>query len=629
MAQSNPSTEVGGSPAVFALPTATFSVRDRVLLQLTSEPWDGPRAYQMWLPPLNDPPALDTLLKRYSAEHAHTIMKMPMGVIDEPRKHSQQVWTIHLDGLTANAAIGGKTQTGKSTFLLTMVFSAAATHSPRDLQFYCLDYSNNILLQAEELPHVGGVATGLEEAKVRRTMAELGALLDRRREMFTRHRIVGVDHFRKLRNDPTHEASQDPYGDVVLIIDGWSGFATQEHEPLVEKVIELATSGPAFGIHVVITTTRWAELRTKVRDLLGLKVEFHPASKDDMVLMENRPAARSIPLQPGRAMSTEYLHLMIAAPRLDGQSTMQGIVDTYPQAREVLAQRWAGAPTAPPIKTLPAVLPVEQYLALPPVVSPADDYKKRWALPVGLAEDTMAPAVADLAEYPHLLIFGEAKSGKTSALRAIVKSILARNSEKQVAFIVVDYRGKLLGLIPESYMLPGFYLRNPADLERERNRVARPADPNDIKSVDPGKLLAQFLDQRRPPDTLTPEQLRARSWWEGYDIVLLIDDFHAVTASHSMQNNALTELLPFIASAGDVGLHIIATCAMQAATQATSRGILAAAYGAQSPTLLMSGDKQDFPSGREFSVTKLPKGQALYKTTEGIERIQAPHDPPD
>lgn len=616
--------------AGFAMPAANFSVRDRVLLQLTSEPWDGPRAYQMWLPPLNDPPALDVLLNRYAAEHSHETMKMPMGLIDQPREHEQSVWTVHLDGLNANAAIGGGTQTGKSTFLLTMMFSAAATHSPRDLQFYCLDYSNNQLLQAEELPHVGGVATQMEQPKVRRTVAEIAALLDRRREMFTRHRVVGIDHFRQLRRDPTHEAAQDPFGDVVLIIDGWGEFSGgTDNEPLVEKVISLATIGPAFGIHVVITTTRWSELRAKVRDLLGLKIEFHPASKDDTALMDNRAAIRSIPKRPGRAMSVEYLHLMIAAPRLDGQATMDGIADSYPLSRAVLTQRWDGAPAAPAIQTLPTVLPVNEYLAMSPQAAPDDDYRKRWALPVGLAETTMTPAIADLAEYPHLLIFGDAKSGKTSALRAIVKNILARNNEKQVAFIVVDYRGKLLGLVPESYMLPAMYLRNSADLERERNRAGRPADPNDVKSVDPAKLLAQFLDQRRPSDTLTAEQLRTRSWWEGYDIVLLIDDFHQVIASHSMQNSALTEILPYIASAGDVGLHIIATCAMNHATQAVSRGILAAAYGAQSPTLLMSGNKQDFPSGREFSVTKLPKGQALYKTTEGIERIQAPYDNPD
>lgn len=629
MAQPNPAPGTNDPFAGFAMPAANFSVRDRVLLQLTSEPWDGARAYKMWLPPLNDPPPLDFLLSRYAAEDNHETMKMPLGIIDKPREHKQDVWTIHLDGLNANAAIGGGTQTGKSTFLLTMMFSAAATHSPRDLQFYCLDYSNNQLLQAEELPHVGGVATQMEQPKVRRTIAELSALLDRRREMFTRHRIVGIDHFRELRRNPDHEAFQDPFGDAVLVIDGWGEFSGgADNEPLVEKVISLATIGPAFGIHVVITTTRWSELRAKVRDLLGLKIEFHPASKDDTALMDNRAAIRSIPKRPGRAMSVEYLHLMIAAPRLDGKATMQGIAESYPQTRAALTQRWDGTPEAPAIQTLPTVLPVNDYLAMSPKATPDDDYRTRWTLPIGLAETTMTPAMADLAEYPHLLIFGEAKSGKTSAVRAIVKNIIARNSEKQVAFIVVDYRGKLLGLVPESYMLPAMHLRNPGDLERERNQAGRPTDPADIRSVDPAKLLAQFLDQRRPPGTLTAEQMRARSWWEGYDIVLLIEDFHQVVASHSMQNNALAEIIPFVASAGDVGLHIIATCAMQNATQAVSRGILAAAYGAQSPTLLMSGNKQDFPSGREFSVTKLPKGQALYKTTEGLERIQAPYDPP-
>src|SRR5688500_16754763 len=113
----------------FTMPTATFSVRDRVLLQLSSG-WSGRRAFQMWLPPLTQPPALNTLLERDAKEHQHIPLRIPMGIIDEPLRHSQHVWSITLHGSNSNAAIGGATQMGKSTFLLTMILSGAATHSP-------------------------------------------------------------------------------------------------------------------------------------------------------------------------------------------------------------------------------------------------------------------------------------------------------------------------------------------------------------------------------------------------------------------------------------------------------------------------------------------------------------------
>jgi hypothetical protein len=58
-----------------------------------------------------------------------------------------------------------------------------------------------------------------------------------------------------------------------------------------------------------------------------------------------------------------------------------------------------------------------------------------------------------------------------------------------------------------------------------------------------------------------------------------------------------------------------------------------AVYGAGSPTMFLSGDKQDFPS-REIIVKRRPPGQAFFVTPDGKEVIQAayvdaPEDAPE
>ena len=54
-----------------------------------------------------------------------------------------------------------------------------------------------------------------------------------------------------------------------------------------------------------------------------------------------------------------------------------------------------------------------------------------------------------------------------------------------------------------------------------------------------------------------------------------------------------------------------------------------AAYGAGSPTLFLSGDKQDFPS-RDLQVKKRPPGQGFLVTPDGKEVVQAVYiDPPE
>ena len=131
-------------------------LREVVLDQLTT---GEIRAYRMWLPPLTDPTPVNELVER---DHQRRPLRFGLGIMDEPRRHRQDIWGVDVSAAGGNIAIGGAPQTGKSTSLQTLILSAAATHSPRDVQFYCVDLGGGGLMYLEELPHVGGVATRAE-----------------------------------------------------------------------------------------------------------------------------------------------------------------------------------------------------------------------------------------------------------------------------------------------------------------------------------------------------------------------------------------------------------------------------------------------------------------------------------
>jgi hypothetical protein len=136
------------------------------------------------------------------------------------------------------------------------------------------------------------------------------------------------------------------------------------------------------------------------------------------------------------------------------------------------------------------------------------------------------------------------------------------------------------------------------------------------------------LAQRLPPTSLTTAQLRARSWWRGPDIVLLVDDWHMIVAAGGA-TPPLAPLFPLLPAAPDIGLHIIVTCQMSHAHRATMDKFVGAAFGAGSPTLFLSGDKQEYPSS-EIKVTRRPPGQAFLVSPEGKEVIQVVYvDPPE
>jgi ESX secretion system protein EccC len=558
------------------------------------------RAYKMWLPPLKDPTPLGELIARDDRRP----LRFALGIMDEPRRHLQGVWGVDVSGAGGNIAIGGAPQTGKSTLLQTMILSAAATHTPRQVQFYCIDLGGGGLIYLDDLPHVGGVATRSEPDRVMRVVAEVQAVLRQREATFKEHRVGSIAMYRQLRDDPNQPVAADPFGDVFLVIDGWPAFVA-EFPDLETPVQELASQGLSFGVHTVITTPRWTELKSRVRDYLGSKIEFRLGDVNDTQIDR---ATRDIPAnRPGRAMSVEKHHLMIGVPRLDGVHGANDLVEAITAAVNHVAAQCTDM--APRVRVLPERIHLHELDPSPP--GPESDYRTRWTIPIGVRETDLSVAYAPMYTSPHLLIFGAAKSGKTRTAHAIARAICARNSPQQVRFMLADYRSGLLDAVPDSHLLDaGAINRNSTTLDEAI------------------KALATNLKKRLPPADLTTAQLRSRSWWTGFDVVLLVDDWHMIVAAAGGMP-PMAPLAPLLPAATDIGLHIIVTCQMSYAYKATMDKFVGAAFGAGSPAMFLSGDKQDFPS-RDIQVKRRPPGQAFLVAPEGKEVIQAAYiDPPE
>ncbi|OLP01206.1 type VII secretion protein EccCb [Mycolicibacterium porcinum] len=573
-------------------------LREVVLAQLgTGES----RAYKMWLPPLTDPTPVNELIER---DYQRQPLRFGLGIMDEPRRHRQEVWGVDVSAAGGNIAIGGAPQTGKSTFLQTLLLSAAATHTPRQVQFYCIDLGGGGLMYMEDLPHVGGVATRAEPDRVNRVVAEVKSVLRAREQVFKQYRVGSIAAYREMREDPNNPAAQDPFGDVFLVIDGWPAFVA-EFPDLEATVQDLAGQGLAFGVHLIISTPRWTELKARVRDYLGTKIEFRLGDVNETQIDR---ITREIPAnRPGRAVSMEKHHLMMGVPRLDGVHSADNIVAAISAGVEQIASQHTDR--APQVRVLPERIYLHQLDPNPP--GPDSDYRIRWQVPLGVRESDLTVAYNQMSVTPHQLIFGAPKSGKTRIAHALAQAICSRNSPDQVRFMLADYRSGLLDAVPDSHLLnAGAINRNSGSLEEAI------------------KALAFNLKQRLPPPDLTTAQLRSRSWWKGPDIVLLVDDWHMIVAASGMMT-PMTPLVPLLPASADIGLHIIATCQMSQAHRATMDKFVGTAYGAGSPTMFLSGEKNDFPS-REIIVKKRPPGQAFLVAPDGKEVIQAAYvDPPD
>lgn len=435
-------------------------LREVVLSQLAT---GESRAYKMWLPPLTDPTPVNELVER---DYQRRPLRFGLGIMDEPRRHRQEVWGVDVSAAGGNIAVGGAPQTGKSTFLQTLVVSAAATHTPRQVQFYCVDLGGGGLMYLEDLPHVGGVATRAEPDRVNRVVAEVKAVLRAREQVFKQYRVGSIASYREMRDDPNNPASQDPFGDVFLVIDGWPAFVA-EFPDLEPAVQDIAGQGLAYGVHVIITTPRWTELKSRVRDYLGTKIEFRLGDVNETQIDR---ITREIPAnRPGRAVSLEKHHLMMGVPRLDGVHSADNIVEAISSAVQQIADRHTDQ--APQVRVLPERIYLHQLDPNPP--GPDSDYRTRWQVPLGVRESDLTVAYNQMHLTPHLLIFGAPKSGKTRIAHAVAQAICKRNSPQQVRFMLADYRSGLLDAVPQSHLLDaGAINRNSATLEEAIKALA-------------------------------------------------------------------------------------------------------------------------------------------------------------
>ncbi|GGM51557.1 type VII secretion protein EccC [Longimycelium tulufanense] len=572
----------------------------------------GPRAHQVWLPPLDLPDTLDLLLPPLAQterglcppDYPHNgQLIVPVGVVDKPYEQKRDVLWADVSGGAGHMAVVGGPQSGKSMLLRTMIMSMALTHTPQEAQFYCLDFGGGSLATVADLPHVGAVAGKLDPDLVRRTIAELNALMGEREQRFRQLGIDSMNAFRHRRR--RGEITDDPFGDVFLVIDGWLAFK-QEFDMLEQQVVTLATSGLSYGVHVVISANRWAEIRPALKDMLGTRFELrlgdHTESDVDRRVAVNVPQNR-----PGRGLSREKLHFLTALPRIDSArvNELQNEADRrvmlidrvgegIAESVQRVAAAWRG-PGAPPVRLLPAVLPYEQMPS--PQQQPAPHL-----IPIGVNEDQLAPVYLDFAAEPHFMGFAETEAGKTGVLRAIARGIVNRYTPQQARIILVDYRRSMLGFIDSEHLLA--YAASSQQLQ---------GIIGDVRTA---------MSKRLPGPDVTQEQLKNRSWWSGPELFLLVDDYDL--AAPSSTNNPLAVLSEFLPQARDIGLHVVVMRNSGGASRAVfSDPIIAKLKEQAAPGIVMSGNKDDGVLVGNVKPSPMPPGRGtLVSRKTGQQLVQ-------
>ncbi|WP_344395208.1 type VII secretion protein EccCa [Streptomyces vastus] len=573
------------------------TVLDVIVRRLEAQ---GPAAHQVWLPPLDSPPSLDGLLPGLTAVQDRGLTQpgyegagrlvVPAGLVDKPYEQRRDPLWVDFSGAAGHMQILGGPQSGKSTLVRTLISAFALTHTPHEVQFYGLDFGGGGMAAVAGLPHVGGVASRLDPERVRRTVAEVYGVLTRREEYFRSSGITSIAEFRARRARGDISVTDQPWGDVFLVIDGWGNFRA-DYEAMDQVILDIASRGLGYGVHLILTASRSMEVRANLKDHLMNRLELRLGDTMDSEL--DRKVAANVPAGvPGRGQAPQKLHFMAAVPRIDGLTSDTDLADATAALATEVSRHWQ-APGAPEVRLLPREFPAEQ-------LPPGDRFPRR-GVAFALDEDNLEPVFVDFEQDPFFLVFGESESGKSNLLRLLIKQVTERYSGDEAKLFVIDNRRALLDVTPSSHLAEYIPMSNAMD-----HHVA---------------ALAGLMKRRTPTADVTAQQLRDRSWWSGPTVYVVVDDYDLVATSSGNPLAGLTELLPF---ARDVGVRFIIARSTAGAGRASYEAFMQRVKELGAQGVVLAGDPGEgdllggvrprpMPAGRGVFVSRR-RGKPLVQT---------------
>ena len=549
----------------------------------------APRVRPVWLEPLPRNLPLERLLSLDDVPKPRSVSAI-LGLVDDPKNQDQFPLEWDFTGGGANLVVTGSPMSGKSTLIRTIVMSMAARYRPGDVVFYCIDYGGGSLAPLAALPHVATVTSRVDPERIQRTVNDVRTTLDSREQMFRQKGIDSAAAFRRARDNGELPGEN---GDVFLIVDGWGTFR-EEYDELDYAIADIASRGPNFGVHVIVTATQSMQVRMRMQSAMGgrLEMRLNDAydSEFDRQVMEMIPKDYNGRGLTGDRKNSRIFHTALPVLSLPELAEGEEYDDSHVAAAQsetiaAITDKW-GDTAVSKVQVLPALATVAD-IQMPP--------KGSDSIAVGLSEMTLGTAnISLMGTDPHLQVYGDAETGKTNLLKLIVANLISTKSPDEIGIAVVDYRRSLLDVVPDEYLLA--YTTTAEQTAGLSNS------------------LVQAINERQPGPDVTSEQLRTRSWWKGLEIYLIVDDYDLVS---TWQGDALLPLVDLLAQGRDLGFHVVLARRTGGLSRAVFEPMIQRFIDLSTPGFMFSGDRLEGRLIGGHTSRRLPRGRAMYVNRDG------------
>ncbi|MFH1707150.1 MAG: FtsK/SpoIIIE domain-containing protein [Planctomycetota bacterium] len=346
-------------------------------------------------------------------------------------------------GTQQHALIGGRTGSGKSTLFHVLITNAALWFSPRELEFYLIDFKKGVEFKrfaTYRLPHARAIGIESDREFGVSVLRRVNDELDRRGELFRKAGAQNLAGFRRA-------ATGVVLPRIMLVIDEFQEFFTADDAAAQDAALYLdrfVRQGRAFGIHIILGSQTLSGIYTLAKSTLGqmgVRIALQCNESDShLILGEDNTAARLL-ARPGEAIYNDMSGL------IDGNQPFQ-VVWLPEEVQEdylgrVLAKAAAEGwrPETPPVifeGNAPAEIEGNRLLfdLLARPADPAQALERAW---IGEYSSIKGPAEVhfEAGAGGNLLIAGQHRDAAFAVTAGLLISLAARHAPGTVEFAVL------------------------------------------------------------------------------------------------------------------------------------------------------------------------------------------------